>query len=104
MKGIKSKSAAAAIGSFQNIVEAVVAQKATSLFSCDPIAKRASSTLYITRLAKGSIGFVLEELRPQATLVDTALTDAAALKRTSHKKRKITWLATSEGLQFLLTR
>ena len=76
MRGIESKFATSAVATFQDLVAMVVAQKSGTLSRRGAVANRESSTLYITNLARGSVGFILEEMRPQANLTDTPLTEA----------------------------
>ena len=76
MRGIESKFATSAVATFQDLVAMVVAQKAGTLSRRGAVANRESSTLYITSLARGSVGFILEEMRPQANLTDTPLIEA----------------------------
>lgn len=76
MRGIESKFATSAVATFQDLVAMVLAHKSNSLSPRGAIANRDSSTLYITSLARGSVGFILEEMRPQANLTDTPLTEA----------------------------
>ena len=76
MHGIESKFATSAVGTYQDMVAQVLAHKTSSLSSRGKVAKRESATLHITRLVRGSVGFVLEELRPRANLTDTPLTEA----------------------------
>ena len=76
MRGIESKFATSAISTYQDLVAMVLAHKSGALSPRGTVANRESSTLYITRLARGSVGFVLEEMRPQANMTDTPLTEA----------------------------
>lgn len=76
MRGIESKFATSAVSTFQDLVAMMMAQKSGTLSRRGPVANREYSALYITRLARGSIGFVLEEMRPRANLIDAPLTEA----------------------------
>lgn len=78
MHGIESKFAASAVGRFQDLVAMILAHKAGTLSERGAVANRESSTLYITDVARGSVGFVLEEVRPQANLTDTPLSEAVS--------------------------
>ena len=76
MRGIESKFATSAVSTFQDLVAMMVAQKSGTLSQRGAVANRESSTLYITSLARGSVGFILEEMRPRANLTDAPLTEA----------------------------
>ena len=76
MHGIECKFAASAVGTFQDLVAMILAHRAGTLSERGAVANRESSTLYITDVARGSVGFVLEEVRPQANLTDTPLSEA----------------------------
>ena len=76
MQGIESKFGTSAVAIFQDLVAMIVAQKSGTLSPRGAVANRESSTLYITNLARGSVGFIPEEIRPQANLTDTPLTEA----------------------------
>ena len=76
MRGIESKFATSAVATFQDLVAMLVAQKSGTLSRRGAVANRESSALYITSLARGSVGFILEEMRPRANLTDAPLTEA----------------------------
>lgn len=73
MLGIESEFAGAAVTKFQDLVAKVMAQEAGALGQRGVVPHKGASTLHITNVARGSFGFVLEEVSPQGQLVDTPL-------------------------------
>lgn len=71
--GIESEFAGAAVSKFQDLVAKVMAQEAGALGQRGVVPNKGASTLHITNVARGSFGFVLEEVSPQGQLVDTPL-------------------------------
>lgn len=76
MRGIESKFATSAVALFQELVTNVLARRSGVPSPRRTAAMRESSTLHITRLTRGSVGFVLEELKPQTSLIETSLKEA----------------------------
>lgn len=74
--GIESEFAGAAVSKFQDLVAKVMAQEVGALGQRGVVPNKAASTLHITNVARGSFGFVLEEVHAQAQLVDTPLKSA----------------------------
>ena len=74
--GIDSRFATAAVAMFQELVAKVFAHGSDAISPRGTKSMKESSTLFITRLTRGSVGFVLEEMRPRANPTDSALTEA----------------------------
>ena len=74
--GIESEFATAAVSQFQDLVAKVLAQKSGTLAQRGPLPKKSSSKLHITNIARGSVGFILEEINPQSECLDTSLKTA----------------------------
>ena len=75
-RGIESRFAASAVDTFQNLVAMTMAHLSGTLSQRGPVADRELSTLHITNIARGSFGFVLEEMHPQANQFGVPLVDA----------------------------
>jgi hypothetical protein len=72
--GIESEFATSALSKFQDIVAKVLAQEAGgALGQRGPVPTKGASILHITNVARGSFGFVLEEIRQQQQILDTSL-------------------------------
>ena len=74
-RAIESEFAGNAIRKFQDLVSTVIAQTAGPLGQRGVVPRKSSSTLHITDIARGSVGFVLEEVRsqPRLAIVDSPL-------------------------------
>ena len=78
-KGISAMFAGTAIRQFQGLVsETVAAWTDEGLGARGPVANAERSELAVTEVARGSFGFVLEELSEQASLLDTPLSQAVS--------------------------
>ena len=75
-RGIQSEFASAAVNKFQDLVAKVTAQEAGTLGQRGVVPNKGSSTLHITNIMRGSVGFVLEELQPSTQPFDTPLKTA----------------------------
>jgi hypothetical protein len=75
-KGIESEFASAAVGQFQDLIAKVLAHDNGNLAERGTVPRKASSTLHITNIVRGSFGFLLEEVRPQLQILDTSLKTA----------------------------
>jgi hypothetical protein len=74
--GIESEFAGAAVSKFQDLIAKVMAQEVGALGQRGVVPHKSASTLHITNVARGSFGFVLEEVQTQTQLVDTPLKSA----------------------------
>jgi hypothetical protein len=72
-RGIESGFAAAAVGKFQDIVAKVLADDTGNLGQRGVVPGKSAATLHITNIVRGSFGFLLEEVNPQQTLIDSSL-------------------------------
>ncbi|MBW0003870.1 MAG: hypothetical protein JO216_10300 [Hyphomicrobiales bacterium] len=72
-RGVESEFASEAIGKFQDMVAKVLAHETSGLGQRGTVANKGESTLHITRIVRGSFGFLLEEIQPQEEIVDTKL-------------------------------
>lgn len=75
-QGIESEFAGAAVGQFQDLIAKVLAHDTGSLADRGTVPRKASSTLHITSIVRGSFGFLFEEMHPQMQLVDSSLRNA----------------------------
>jgi hypothetical protein len=75
-QGIESGFAGSAVGQFQDLVSMVHAHETVGLAERGTVPRRASSTLHITNIVRGSFGFLLEEVQPQLQIVDSSLKTA----------------------------
>jgi len=75
--GIESKFAGSALTKFQDLVSKVSAQhEGGGLGQRGVVANQAATRLHVTNIVRGSFGFMLEEINPQGTLVETSLKNA----------------------------
>jgi hypothetical protein len=72
-QGIESGFAGSAVGHFQDLVSMVHAHETVGLAERGTVPRRASSTLHITNIVRGSFGFLLQEVQPQLQIVDSSL-------------------------------
>lgn len=72
-RGIESEFASQAVGRFQDLVSKIMADELSGLGERGPIPARATSTMHITNIVRGSFGFLLEEMNDQGEMVETAL-------------------------------
>lgn len=77
-RGIESEFAGAAVSKFQDLVAKVTAQEAGTLGQRGVVPNKGLSTLHITNITRGSVGFVLEEVQPSAQPFDTPLKNAVS--------------------------
>lgn len=75
-QGIESGFAGSAMGQFQDLVSMIHAHETGGLAERGTVPRRASSTLHITNIVRGSFGFLLEEVQPQLQIVDSSLKTA----------------------------
>jgi len=75
-QGIESQFASAAVGQFQDLVAMVLAHDTGNLAERGTVPRRASSTLHITNIMRGSFGFLLQEVQPQLQILDSSLKTA----------------------------
>jgi hypothetical protein len=75
-QGIESGFAGSAVGQFQDLVSMIHAHDTVGLAERGTVPQRASSTLHITNIVRGSFGFLLEEMRPQLQIIDSSLKTA----------------------------
>lgn len=75
-QGIESGFAGSAVGQFQDLVSMIHAHETGGLAERGTVPRRASSTLHITNIVRGSFGFLLEEVQPQLQIVDSSLKTA----------------------------
>jgi hypothetical protein len=75
-QGIEAEFGAGAIATFQDLVAKIMAKNAAGLGMKGPIANKSATVMHITNVVRGSFGFLLEEVRDQAQLVDTSLKQA----------------------------
>ena len=74
-RGIESEFAGAAVSKFQDLVTKVTAQESGTLGQRGVVPNKGLSTLHITNITRGSVGFVLEEVQ-QLQSFDTPLKNA----------------------------
>jgi hypothetical protein len=72
-RGIESEFAGAAVAKFQDLVAKVLAHETGNLGQRGVVPRKASATLHITNIVRGSFGFLFEEIDPQAQIVDSSL-------------------------------
>ena len=80
-KSIDSRFGAAAVNAFQDLVAKIQTQSDGGLGKRGPLPSVAEKSLHITDVARGSFGFVLEEVAEQTTILDSpmkAAVDAAS--------------------------
>lgn len=76
-KGVVAEFAAKAVAAFQEVVaKRLASAELGNLGQRGPVPLKTSSELMLTDMARGSVGFILEETSPQASLTDTALSEA----------------------------
>lgn len=75
-RGIESEFAGTAVSKFQDLVAKVTAQEVGTLGQRGVVPNKGSSTLHITNITRGSVGFVLEEMQPPVPLFDATLKTA----------------------------
>lgn len=75
-QGIEAEFGAGAIATFQDLISKVLAKNTSGLGVKGPVANKSSAAMHITNIVRGSFGFLLEEVRDQAELVDTNLKEA----------------------------
>ena len=75
-RGIETEFAGSAISKFQDIVAKVLARESGGLGQRGVVPNKAASTLHITNIVRGSFGFLLEEVSPQPSLMETSLKTA----------------------------
>jgi len=75
-RGIDADFGGKALEHFQNAVSIQLAALQGTVGARGPIPLRAHSQLLVTDVARGSIGFVLEEAQPESQLIDTQLKSA----------------------------
>jgi hypothetical protein len=75
-QGIESGFAGSAVGQFQDLVSMIHAHDTVGLAERGTVPRRASSTLHITNIVRGSFGFLLEEMQPQLQIMDSSLKTA----------------------------
>lgn len=75
-QGIEAEFGTGAVATFQDLVSKVLAKNTSGLGVKGPVANKSAATMHITNIVRGSFGFLLEEVRDQAQLVDTNLKQA----------------------------
>lgn len=75
-KAIDSRFGTAAVSAFQDLVAKIQTQDNGGLGKRGPVANLGASTLHITDVARGSFGFILEEMVEQTTIVESPLKNA----------------------------
>jgi hypothetical protein len=75
-RGIESEFAGAAVAKFQDLVAKVLAHETGNLGQRGVVPRKASATLHITNIVRGSFGFLFEEIEPQTQIVDSSLKNA----------------------------
>lgn len=75
-KGIEAEFGTGAVATFQDLVSKVLAKNTSGLGVKGPVANKSAATMHITNIARGSFGFLLEEIQDQGQLVDTHLKEA----------------------------
>lgn len=75
-RGIEADFAGAVVRRFQDLVAKIMAEDAVGLGQRGPVPARASSTMHITSVVRGSFGFLMEEMNDQRALIDTSLGNA----------------------------
>ncbi len=71
--GIESEFGGAALTKFQDLVAKMLAHESGSLGLRGVVPNKNASTLHVTNIVKGSFGFLLEEMQPQQTMLETPL-------------------------------
>ncbi len=75
--GIESRFAGSALTKFQDLVAKVSAQQeGGGLGQRGVVANQGATRLHVTDVVRGSFGFMLEEINPQGTLMETSLKTA----------------------------
>lgn len=72
-QGIESGFAGSAVEQFQDLISMIHAHDTGGLAERGTVPRRASSTLHITNVVRGSFGFLLEEMQPQLQMMDSSL-------------------------------
>jgi hypothetical protein len=76
-RGIETEFGGAALTKFQDLVAKVMAHRSVGLGQRGQVPNKASSTLHVTNIVRGSFGFLLEEVEtPQHEMIDSSLKDA----------------------------
>lgn len=75
-QGVEAEFGTGAVATFQDLVSKVLAKNTSGLGAKGPVANKSAATMHITNIVRGSFGFLLEEVRDQAQLVDTHLKQA----------------------------
>ncbi|QDZ10552.1 hypothetical protein [Devosia ginsengisoli] len=75
-KAIDSRFGTAAVNAFQDLVAKIQTQDNGGLGRRGPVANLAASSLHITDVARGSFGFILEEMVDQTTIIESPLKGA----------------------------
>lgn len=75
-QGVEAEFGTGAVATFQDLVSKVLAKNTSGLGAKGPVANKSAATMHITNIVRGSFGFLLEEVRDQAQLVDTNLKQA----------------------------
>lgn len=72
-QGIEAEFGAGAVATFQDLVSKVLAKNTSGLGVKGPVANKSAAVMHITKIVRGSFGFLLEEMRDQGQLMDTSL-------------------------------
>ncbi|MGX5827159.1 hypothetical protein [Mesorhizobium sp. 43Arga] len=75
-KGVEAEFGAGALATFQDLVAKVLAKNTSGLGLKGPVANKSAAAMHITNIVRGSFGFLLEEVRDQAQLMETNLKEA----------------------------
>lgn len=75
-QGVEAEFGTGALATFQDLVSKILAKNTSGLGVKGPVANKSAATMHITNIVRGSFGFLLEEVRDQAQLVDTNLKGA----------------------------
>lgn len=75
-QGIEAEFGAGAVATFQDLVSKVLAKNTSGLGVKGPVANKSAAVMHITKIVRGSFGFLLEEMRGQGQLLDTTLKEA----------------------------
>lgn len=75
-QGVEAEFGTGAVATFQDLVSKVLAKNTSGLGVKGPVANKSAATMHITSIVRGSFGFLLEEVRGQAQLLDSNLKEA----------------------------
>jgi hypothetical protein len=75
-QGVEAEFGTGAIATFQDLVAKILAKNNSGLGVKGPVPNKSAATMHITNIVRGSFGFLLEEVRNQAQLLDTNLKTA----------------------------